>query len=50
MVAEAVVLSMYTAPFLIVLKIPVSPKVTSLKSLSFPTHVNIKSAPAAAFY
>ena len=31
------------------LKTPLSPKVTSLKSSSFPTQVNIKSAPSAAF-
>ena len=37
------------ASFLVVLKTPFSPKVTSFKSLSFPTHVKIKSAPLAAF-
>ena len=37
------------APFFIVLKIPLSPKVTSFKSLSFPTHVKTKSAPSEAF-
>jgi len=43
------VLSIYTASFFIVLKIPLSPNVTSRRSLSFPTHVNMKSALSAAF-
>ena len=42
-------LSIYTEPFFIDLKIPLSPKVTSFRSLSFPTHVNTKSDPSAAF-
>ena len=36
-------------PFFIDLKIPLSTKVTSFRSLSFPTHVKTKSAPSAAF-
>ena len=39
---------MYVEPFFIVLKTPFSPKVTSLKSLSFPTQVKIYSASFAA--
>ena len=48
MFADAVVLSIYIEPFFAVLKSPLSPKVTSLKSLSFPTQVKIYSASFAA--
>jgi len=42
------VLSIYIEPFFIDLKIPLFPKVTSFRSLSFPTHVNTKSESFAA--
>ena len=46
--ADAVVLSIYIDPCFIVVKIPFFPIATSFRSSSFPTHVNTKSAPAAA--
>ena len=48
MLAEAVVLSMKTAPFFTALKAPLAPSVTSRRSLSLPTQQNTKSASLAA--
>ena len=47
--AEAVVLSMKTAPAFIAEKAPSGPVVTARKSSSLPTQAKTKSCPAAAF-